>query len=476
MPKALIRAAGLLALALAPAALSGCGPCAQVAAHRDAFAARTVPEAGRPHLAVRIPQKLLDDAIAAGLRKLVPKSLAIPGLGQLARYVEALKIAPRRVAIAKAGDGQFRLSMELEVGLGAQSLFTLGLGTETRPVANAGAGAVELSFPADMIQSLTPSVPDGAVTRLTDALMGKVPSALRSIIPRAEVTRIAESAVGWLSQNAVRLLRTEVLQPMGELARLRFTMPDLPLASLELVSEPGALVVQARTTLPVEQGLAPMPRAESLKRAQSAAQSDRIEVVLAAGTVVELANWAMARGEVPSRFDVQGKSNDAGSFTAGLQWAGGTRPLKVNVWSSEGACIRARIGASPRVALANGKLDLGISDAQVEEIEGPPLVSQAVSWAQSLWGDSVETSRTRVGTSKLGLGTDKAGGLGLGRIALEGDTLVLSLNLGGKPSAAAPLPATPGPSVLAPGAVASGRTLHRPRAGVETCGVAALQE
>jgi hypothetical protein len=294
-----------------------------------------------------------------------------------------------------------------------------------------------------MIQSVRPAMPADAVSRLTDGLLAQLPSAARALVPRAELNRIAQTAVTWLSDNIVRLVRTELLQPMGELARLRFDMPDLPLAALELVSEPGSLVVNARTTLPVAQGLAPVSRTASLKRAQSAAADDRIEVMLAAGTVVELANWAIGRGDLPGRYDVQGKATDAGTFTAGLEWASGTRPLKVNVWSSEGACIRARIGATPRVALAKGQLDLGISDAQVEEIDGPPLVSQAVSWAQALWSDSVETSKTRVSTARLGLGKGKTENLGLGRIALEGDTLVLSLTVGGTPSSARPSPLAP---------------------------------
>lgn len=448
MHRATFRAGIALAMGLGLLALTGCGPCAQVAAHREAFAERAVPEGGRPHLAVRIPQKLLDDAIAAGVRKLAPKGIDLPGLGTIARYIEKLKISPKRVGVEKAANGQFKLAMDLEVGLGSRSLFTMSLGTETQPVANAGKGAMELVFPADMIQSVQPAMPADAVARLTDGLIAQLPSAVRALVPRSEVSKIAQSAVNWLGDNVVRLVRTELLQPMGELARLRFTMPDLPLAALELVSESGALVINARTTLPVAQGLAPVSKAASLKRAQAAAAEDRIEVMLAAGTVVELANWAINRGDLPGRYDVQGKASDAGTFTAGLEWASGTRPLKVNVWSSEGACIRARIGATPRVALAKGQLDLGISDAQVEEIDGPPLVSQAVSWAQALWSDSVETSKTRVSTSTLGLGKGKADGLGLGRIALEGDTLVLSLTVGGTPSSSRPTPL--GPVAAAP--------------------------
>ncbi|MCB9524707.1 MAG: hypothetical protein H6702_15220 [Myxococcales bacterium] len=417
----------VLTLALAGVAQLGCGPCQQIAAHRDAFQQRTSPVGDQPHLAVAIPRKLVDDAIQKGLARIRPKELDIPGLGQIARYVDKLKLSPKRIGIERAqAEGQYRVALDLDVGFGNSSLFTMSLGTETAPVSDAKKGTVALSVRADMLESVTPSIPDSAVARLTNAMLSKLPAPVKLIVPRAEVDRLSRTAIGWLSQNAVRLLRDQVLTPMGELASFKFQMPDLPLAALELVSDDGAFQILARTTLPVQRGLPKAALSDSAKTARST-QSDDIQVRLATGAVVELANWAMSRGDLPNAFNMDGKPEQGGSFSAGLEWVGGERPLKINAWSAQGTCIRARIGANPLVALKEGKLDLGVAGVQLEELDGPPLFKQATQWATNLWDEAAGTSKTRISTAKFGLAGGKEGGMDVTRVNLEGDALVFSL-------------------------------------------------
>jgi hypothetical protein len=440
----LTRAVSAAALGATLTLASGCGPCPQVAAHRDAFLARE-PSLGRqPHLSVLIPRKRLDEAIASGLRGIAPKTVSLPGLGELARHVSPIALTPRRIALEQAGEGQHQLAMEIGVELANRTLFTMTLSAQTRPALDATAGTVVLVFPADMLQSIRPNLPPEAVSKLAEGLLTQVPAVARSLIPRAEVNRLAQGAVDWLADNAVRLLRDEVLKPMGDLARVHLSLPDLPLAHLELLSVPGAFVVNARTSLPVELGLAPLDRAEVQRRGREAGDEGRVEIRIAAGVVVELANWAMARGDLPGRFDVQGKPSDGGAFAAGLQWLTGERPLKINIWSAEGVCLRARVGAQPRLAYSDGRLDLGVQGARVEEVDGPPLVSQAASWAQALWQDSVETSRARLGKTQVAMAQERPAGLGVLSVRLEGEALVFSLGAPrGRAASNAPRP-TPG--------------------------------
>ncbi len=421
----------LAAVAAAATFQLGCGPCQQIAAHRDAFQAREATSGAAPHLAISIPQSLINDAMSAGLARIRPKELDLPGMGQIARYVDKMSFAPKRIGIERAANSkdQYRIAMDLDVGLGSSSLFVMTLATQTAPLINREKGEVELALRADMLESLTPSIPDAAVSRLTSALLSKVPAAVRALLPRSEIDRLSRGAIQYVSQNAVRLLRSQILTPMGQLASFRFKMPDLPLASLEMVSQSGRFDILARTTLPVQRGLGTLPSAAASRSRVGAA--DSIQVRVATGAVVELANWAMGRGELPNAFDMNGKPTPGGSFSAGLEWASGESPLKINAWSAQGTCIRARIGANPLVALRDGKLDLGVQGVKIEELEGPPLLKEATQWATSLWDNSVGASKTRISTAKFGLGGDKAGGMDLASVALEGDALVFSLKTGG---------------------------------------------
>jgi hypothetical protein len=416
-----------LALAMAPALLTGCGPCQKIASHRDTFHGRSVT-GSQPHLAVLVPQKLIDDGIARGIAGIQPKGINVPGLGDLGRYVGQFMFKPKRVSVQKAAEGRYRIQLDLDVALGNRSLFQMGLATETRPQTDAKKGELVLPFRADMLSSVTPTISGGAGAKLASAVLARLPGAVRLVLPRGQINRLADTAIAYLSDHAVRLLNAQVLTPMGELATFKFKMPNLPLASLQMASVPGGLEISMRTTLPVAGGLPPMSRAARSRL--RTAPSDEIQVRFATAAVVELANWGISRGDIPGTYNMQGKADEQGTFTAGLEWAGGERPLKLNAWSTEGACIRARIGAKPRVALVKGKLDIGVDDAQVEEIEGPPLISTAAEWAQGLWGDSIKSSKTRLEASSVGLGKGATKGLALERIALQGDVMMFTLRTG----------------------------------------------
>ncbi|MCB9547714.1 MAG: hypothetical protein H6706_17955 [Myxococcales bacterium] len=424
----MLRFLSVLVLGLAA---TGCAQqCRKVTADREAFLAREVAPTPAPHLSVRIPQALIDDAIAAGLKRLVPQDVALPGLGQLAQYVSAIKVLPDRLAMERVANGRFRISMDLDVQLGGRSLFKMAAASETEPVADLQAGTVELALRPDMIQSVVPSVPGDAAAKLTDALVGQVPAAVRALVPRNQIQGIAQQAIQTLTTTAFDAIRRSLLTPMGELARFRFELPDLPLAALALVSEPGGLRIDARTTLPVVAGLAEQALA-------SPGGSDRVEVRFAAQTLVELVNHAISKGNLPGNYDLQGNPAEGGSVLAALGWATGARPLKVDLWTPTGLCMRARIGATPELSLASGALSVGVKDAEVELVDGPPLVQQATAWAERLWGNAAGQGEGKARGARLSLGKGAGQGFGLADVNLAGDTLVLGLRVGGNQKQAA---------------------------------------
>lgn len=425
-----------LAFLLASSLLAtGCAQqCQQIKADRLAFEQRTVEPATAPHFSVVIPQALIDKAIAAGIQKIAPKDIPIPGLGSLAQYVSgALRIAPDRMAVQRMDNGRYQVTMDLDVKMGGTSLFRMAAATETEPTADPKSGVVELALRPDSIQSVVPSVPANAGARLADALFAKLPALAKRVVPMAQVREIAQASVQSLITSSFDVVRRQVLSPMGELARFRFEMPDLPLANLAIVNANGALRIDARTTLPVTAGLA----SGALNQRLANPSPDRIEVRFATQTLVELVNNAMGTGDLPANYSLDGTASAQGPVQAALAWqSGGAAPLKVDLWQPTGICLKARVAAKPMLAFGDNGLTIGVENATVESVTGPPmanqLVSNAAGWAKNMWGNAASKGNSTSKGAKLSLGKGSKGGFNLAGVALQGDTLTLGLDFGGK--------------------------------------------
>lgn len=421
---------------LASAVLAtGCAQqCQQIQADRLAFEQRTIEPASAPHFSVVIPQALIDKAISAGISKIAPKDIPIPGLGNIAQYISgALRIAPDRMAVQRMDNGRYQVTMDLDVKMGGTSLFKMAAATETEPTADPKSGVVELALRPDSIQAVVPSVPDNAGARLADALMAQLPAIARSLVPAAQIRQIAQASVQKLITSSFDVVRREVLAPMGELARFRFEMPDLPLANLAIVNANGALRIDARTTLPVSAGLA----APALNQRLANANPDRIEVRFATQTLVELVNRAMGNGDLPANYSLDGTASAQGPVQAALAWqSGGAAPLKIDLWQPTGICLKARLAAKPLLSFGENGMTIGIENAAIESVTGPPmanaLISNAAGWAQTMWGNAASTGDDSSKGAKLSLGEGGTGGFSLAGVALQGDTVTLGLDFSGK--------------------------------------------
>ena len=429
--RTLSLATSLAALALA----TGCAQqCQQIQADRAAFEQRSVEPATAPHLSVVIPQKLIDRAITAGIQKIAPKDIPIPGLGSLAQYISgALRIAPDRMAVQRMANGRYQVTMDLDVKMGGNSLFKMAAATETEPTADPKSGVVELALRPDAIQSVVPSVPANAGARLADALTAQLPAVARSLIPAAQVRQIAQASVQKLITSSFDVVRRQVLAPMGELARFRFEMPDLPLANLALVNANGALRIDARTTLPVTAGLA----GPALNQSLASAASDRIEVRFATQTLVELVNRALGNGDLPGNYSLDGKADANGTVKAALAWqSGGAAPLKVDLWQPSGICLKARVAARPLLSFGDKGMSIGIENATIESVTGPPmantLISNAAGWVKTMWSNAATKGDTSSKGARLSLGKGGKGGFNLAGVQLQGDTVTLGLDFAEK--------------------------------------------
>jgi len=154
----------------------------------------------------------------------------------------------------------------------------------------------------------------------------------------------------------------------------------------------------------------------------------RVRMEVATGAVVALANWAMGKGKLPSRYDRNGKAQAQGKFEAGVDWVSGARPLKVHLWTVKqpAMCIYAQAGGTPSVGYENGKLKIEVKDGDVEAVTGPPLVQAALA-VTNIGRGVFNFSKTLSTGTKLSFGPDDLR-FRVETLKLDGERLVVDLS------------------------------------------------
>jgi hypothetical protein len=98
--------------------------------------------------------------------------------------------------------------------------------------------------------------------------------------------------------------------------------------------------------------------------------------------------------------------------------------------------LKARVAAKPLLSLGDNGLSIGVENATIESVQGPPmadkLVSSAGAWAKNMWTNAANKSDSSSKSAKLSLGKGGTGSFNLAGVNLTGDTLTLGLQLGGK--------------------------------------------
>lgn len=412
-------------LVLLAATLAGCGVCQQVAAHRDAFRNQMnqAPADSAPHIRLGIPNRLIDDWARRAVAGLPDVPVELPGLGELSRYVDRLKIDARSLRVALDRDESARFDLDLDVESGGRALFGLQLAAVAPVTYDPKRGTLRIALRADFFDQITPRLDEGAVDRLADALLRPVPSMLRSSL-RTTARTVAREGIAYLTREAYRLLRSRVLTPLGEIAQFEFGMPDVPLQSLALTSQGGYWMLDARLPFSAA-GLTTPP----------AASGDGMSMAISTHALAHLGNWAMSRRDIPARYTREGKVQDDGEFEAGFDWDTGARPLKVHMWTAEipqtGICLHARAGADPRVKFENGKLQVGFENGSIEDVTGPPLISNAMG-LMGISSEAFAFTRTIATRTRLKLGGSTVD-VEVTALELSGNQVRIELTTGATP-------------------------------------------
>ena len=416
--------ARIFALLAAACLTTACGlDCTQVKSDRQAYLGRKIKATG-PHLAALIPFKTINAQLDEHVPTVKTPALSIPGLGRIGEFIGKLQLSVGNIKVVPAKADRIGIRVNLELIRNDTKLFDLSLNTSLQPEVDPKKGKLALVLRADDLENIDAEIEGGATDKLTNAVYGRIPSAVRLIIKKRDVQGVAKKVTDWLVGETPKLVRQHFASKLSEIARFEFRLPDLPLASLSLRSiggKDGHLQVGLRTSLAVEGHLS--------DRVPKMPDSKKMYVRVAGGTVAAIANWAIQKAMIPMRYDSNGKPKKNGDFLPAVAWGSGQpRPLKVLVWRETAPCCQVRIGGRPSVKLKKGKLDVKIEGGQIEEMNGPPLLQMGV-WLVNMWTDSVSVSKKLTAATNVKIAGRKVR-FGLGHAEVTGDELIIGFEIG----------------------------------------------
>lgn len=373
---------------------SGCGTtCEQLARQRDELLARTAStQSSTPHLVAAVPLELANELIRPEVAAIEPLELNIPSVGVLAQSLTNLTIRPREVELVPAeGEAGVGIELVLEIAQGTSPLFTMTARGVIQPELDAARGRVVVELGADDFREMAPRLAPDAVDRIVAVLERLVPGVARLFVSPRAIASAATMLTEAILTQSYPLVRDSLFSQLGPLARVEVALPNLPIERLEISSSAdaapgGAIVLGAYTPLAIERGV-------SVGQDEQLAEERRASLLLSGDAVAALANWAMAEGQLPSRFDEEGQAAEDGVFQPTLDWGSGERPLRVHVFRLEPRCLRALLTARPSLSVEEERLLLEVDDVRVDELEGPPFAGLVRLFAR-IWVRAIERTQS----------------------------------------------------------------------------------
>lgn len=389
---------------LAALTASGCAAsaCTKVREHHASFQ-RRAPQPG-PHLALALPYTTLSQSVQRSLARLrgvqVPLGdLALPQLPGLEIGLGAVEVGVRGVAFHAAPPGSLGVKVSVALTTRGRQVAALDLDALVAPRLDPKEGSVRVVLRAQDLVQVRPSLPPAERARFADFLMSVVPDGAERLVSRGRVEQLADKLLGDLVGGRWPQIRDSLLRDAGDLVDVEIDLPTLPLTRIELRSGDADLELWAHASLPAA-SLSPGP-------ARAPGLDPRLVVLrMSGGAAAELANQAIARGQIPARYDREGEPNPRGEFTAGVAWETGERPLKVHAWSEQGTCAHLKFAGTPRITARGDQLDVAVPDGELEKVTGS-LRARAAVWFSGLGRRTFEFSEAIAGAIEFeALGAD----------------------------------------------------------------------
>lgn len=414
---------------LGAVSMVGCAtPCTEIAQHRDAFLQQvqqpTISGTAEPHLIAVLPFELVNELIAPQVQSIEAFPLQIPGAGLLGTFLTDVRLGPRQVQLMPSEGPGVGIELILDVTQGGNPLFSMTARGTLQPQLDPAGRRVVVELRATDFQSMEPRLDQGAAARLADTLLSVLPPMARMVISPEAIASGAAIVTEVVVSQSYPLLRDSLFAALGPLARLEVSLPDLPIERLEFATATsqgrGHLVLRAHTPLPVRSGVtsteipAPTGSTAALR--------------LSGSTVAQLANWAMAEGQLPQHFNERGRPQDDGPFEARLDWISGERPLIVHLWRLEpDRCLRAVLSAQPQLRVEGEDIVLEVDDPHVDELEGPAM-SGLVRLFSGIWLRAMRRTQSTAASLEFSVGGRPLRGQ-VTEVSQHGDEIQMTMRL-----------------------------------------------
>jgi hypothetical protein len=421
------------ALALVFPLFIACGTtCPEIAAHRQRFSQDLMrPDTASPRnrstmaddaaladMHLTLPYPLLDELIAGQLHKR-PVEVALPTakLGLDLSLTVVLQGVKTHALESGGGDG---IGVTLELGLfkGRSKALDMTLETSLAPTLVRGtdgaAPGIGLSLEAAKLGRLEPKTTPEGRDMLSRWLERELPPVVRALSSREVIDALADEVIGWLSSELWPIATRELAKD-GPLFAATLSLPELSRLGLVGLATRSR---RAGVVFHLVSGVAAAPLTSSDERTNP----KRMVMRLSGKTATALLSQAMERGEVPGRFSTRGEPDKGGPWEARVGWLGGSRPLQLLLWRTQGRCERAEVGARVAVEVVGDELDVKVREGRLLTIAGPPF-AEAFGWLETLFGKAIAFS-FRTSSLFRFEGTDEVVEVRLGRVTFEEDLRV----------------------------------------------------
>ena len=373
------------------AAAGGCASsvCSRVREERDAFVRRA--DQPGPHVALAVPYATLSQSVQRTVSAIRPVQLPLPDLGPV--ELGSLAVQVRGVAFQPAPAGSLGARVGVALTSQGRPVTAVDLDVVVAPQLDPREGSVRVRLRPQDLAQVRPSLPPAERERFAAFVLGLVPASARMLIGREQVEALADEFLRELVGRRWPQIRDNLFKGTDALVDVEIDLPALPLTRLELRSGAADLELWGHAALPAA-SLSPGPARPP------GVDARLVALRLSGAAAAALANRAIAQGQLPARYDREGRPDPSGEFVAGVDWRAGDRPLKVHAWSLSGQCARLSFGGTPSATVRGGALEVAVPDGTLEDVEGSLRVRAAV-WLSGLGRQAFAISETVAGATEL---------------------------------------------------------------------------
>ena len=366
--------------------LTGCGGCKQIQATQEKRTHPTIQWRSGPHLQLQIPRKWVDQRIEKELRKAKLNAWCPPSFQGVQFPKLHFKIkevhftfpftSPRLLSDQSNTDSRHQngyAEIEIETRVKKQKLFKLKLKIDTPLTFNPNQQKIQLSLNSRSLKSLTLSLSKAAKKKIKKWIKTQLPKPLRTLLPKKVLNQGLREMVKLVNQEAIPTLQKELLPLLKKEVAFQWTLPKLPLRSVELKSTPKAWYILITSSLDGH-GL----DLESIAKSRLNTET-QATLLLSSSWMTHLANWAMDHQHIPSAYTLKGKPNPQGPVRVRMEWqeTAPQSPLKIHAWMNEttggSQCFYAQVGGQLGLKMKKKKLRVKYR-GKVEHLEGDLLV------------------------------------------------------------------------------------------------------